>query len=171
MYLFQEVGKPDLSFPYHEFMQLWIGWVLVFLRERKNLLMLFIIWIKVKYFCLPRIIKTPNNRIFISSWVINENTENTHFIQLFIINFWTLLTFQTIFRNFRTLLALLHKYVALQCSVRVSWLQKLKIVHLKGQNRSLFINDRTRNGKWKKGLSHVIVIEKILRERFMLSRH
>ena len=30
-------------------------------------------------FYFPRIIKTPNNRIFISSWFINENTANGKF--------------------------------------------------------------------------------------------
>ena len=35
-----------------------------------------------EFFYFPRIIKTPNNRIYISSWVINENTENVEFSSL-----------------------------------------------------------------------------------------
>ena len=38
-----------------------------------------IIYRALGVFCFPRIIKTPNNRIFIFSWVINENTENALF--------------------------------------------------------------------------------------------
>ena len=33
-------------------------------------------------FCFPWTIRTPNNRIFISSWVINENTGNVNFHDL-----------------------------------------------------------------------------------------
>ena len=36
--------------------------------------------ISLGVFYFPRIIKTPNNRIFISSWVINENTGNDYLL-------------------------------------------------------------------------------------------
>ena len=57
-----------------------------FPRESKKLLVLFIIWIKVKYeleqefFYFLRILKTPNNKTFISMWDINENIKNEHAI-------------------------------------------------------------------------------------------
>ena len=58
-------------------------------------------------------------------------------------------------KNSVTICTFLLSYVVI---IRVSWQQKLKIVDLKGQNRSLFINNEL--GNEKKGLSHVIVIGK-----------